>query len=83
VFDRVTLKLILNKAMNQYLGITGEGINVDILQIQAKKAVLRVPADKLQLTWSALSGYNDPTSAITVIKTSMYLMALTNDREKW
>jgi ribonuclease P/MRP protein subunit POP8 len=87
--DLITWKLVVSKAMSQFLGITGQSIPLDILHVDnsvtqhsydTPAAWIRVPETELSAVWSGLSGargvVNDQDVSIRVVRASRYLQGL-------
>jgi ribonuclease P/MRP protein subunit POP8 len=53
--DDITLRSYLTAALQQYLGLTGTAISVDILQTEGSSAVIRVPSDDETAVAAAVS----------------------------
>ena len=53
--DEITVKTHLDAALNQYLGLTGMAVPVDILKVEDRLAWIRVPTDNEIAVVAALS----------------------------
>lgn len=56
--DEITLKTHLNSALNQYLGLTGTAIPIDILKVADAEAWVRMPHDDERAVVAALSQWS-------------------------
>lgn len=86
--DLISWKLVVTKAMGQFLGITGQSLPVDILHIDnggSKQSIgpgawIRVPETELSTIWSGLSGARGVVDghdiSIRVVRASRYLQGL-------
>ena len=55
--DDITVRLHLTSALNQFLGVTGTAIPVDILKVEGSDAWIRVPTPDGSAVNEALSGW--------------------------
>uniref|UniRef100_A0A060T7B8 ARAD1B22396p n=1 Tax=Blastobotrys adeninivorans TaxID=409370 RepID=A0A060T7B8_BLAAD len=85
--DLITWKLLINRTMSQFLGVTGESIPVDILKTvddDTAQAWIRVPEPDLTAVWTALSGATCPANlsqgpkevSIRVVRATRHLMGI-------
>lgn len=54
-FDEITVLSNLTSALNQYLGLTGSAIPIDILKVEGTEAWVRLPKDDEKALVAALS----------------------------
>ena len=56
--EEITLLSHLNSALNQYLGLTGAAIPIDVLKIQGSQGWIRTPRDDEAAVVAALSQWS-------------------------
>ena len=73
--DRLTWKLITYNLLKRYGGASAEAIPLDLLHANGHRAVIRVPADKLEFVQGGLNGEVDDRS-VRIVKVSNFLPLL-------
>jgi len=56
--DILTLRQNLTSALNQFLGLTGAAIDIDILKFEKSEAWIRVPREDASAVHEAISGWS-------------------------
>ena len=55
--DDITVRTYLTSALNQFLGITGTAIPIDILKVDGRDVWIRAPAEDSKAVTEAVSGW--------------------------
>lgn len=55
--DSLTVRSYIGSALNQFLGLTGSAISIDILKVEGKETWIRVPREDLSLVLAAVGGW--------------------------
>ena len=81
--DDITVRMHLTSALNQFLGIAGTAIPVDILKVEGSDAWIRVPSPDSNAVNEALSGWVGNDVAWRIKGRGCWLGGLTvgNERE--
>jgi ribonuclease P/MRP protein subunit POP8 len=64
--DAITARKFLNTALNQFLGITGTAIPIDILQTKGRDVFIRVPGEDGPAVLQALTSWTGESVAWSV-----------------
>ena len=80
--DDITVRLHLTPALNQFLGLTGTAIPIDILKVDGSDAWIRVPSPDASAITEALSGWIGNDVAWRIKGQSSWLGALTAGNEQ-
>jgi len=85
--DEVTVVSHMTSALNQYLGLTGTAIPIDILKVQASEAWVRLPHEDESAVVAALTQWVGKGGAsMRILGRGTWLGALssgTDDTELW
>jgi len=55
--DSLTVRSYIGSALNQFLGLTGSAISIDILKVEGKETWIRVPREDLSHVLAAVGGW--------------------------
>ncbi|CZT06148.1 uncharacterized protein RCO7_14861 [Rhynchosporium graminicola] len=55
--DPLTVRSYIGSALNQFLGLTGSAISIDVLKIEGSECWIRVPREDLSLVIAAVGGW--------------------------
>ncbi|KAH7393101.1 hypothetical protein BKA64DRAFT_675284 [Cadophora sp. MPI-SDFR-AT-0126] len=55
--DSLTVRSYIGAALNQFLGLTGSAISIDILKVEGREAWIRIPREDLSPVIAAVGGW--------------------------
>jgi len=64
--DDITARSYLTSALQQFLGLTGAAIPVDILKVQGQSVWIRVPDDDGNAVAAAISQWSSPSNGLSL-----------------
>ncbi|KAH6715193.1 hypothetical protein BKA61DRAFT_479737 [Leptodontidium sp. MPI-SDFR-AT-0119] len=55
--DSLTVRSYIGSALNQFLGLTGSAISIDVLKVEGAESWIRIPRKDLSLVLAAVGGW--------------------------
>ena len=74
--DTITARLHLMAALEQFLGVTGTAIPTDILKVDGREVLIRVPREDASFVIGALSGWTGNGVAWRVRRSGIWLQGV-------
>lgn len=64
--DEITARAYLNSALQQFLGLTGTAIPIDILKVHRQNVCIRVPREDEDAVAAALSQWSNAAAGLSL-----------------